>query len=68
MMTSPAGICKKTIKRHLGSEIDLGCQFYSPLREDSRIGIEPSCQYFHLPPDLVEKVVACRGLLAHLAE
>ena len=51
------------IKRSLESEIALARQLYSLVREDSRIGFEPSCQYFYLPLDLVEKVVNCRWLL-----
>jgi hypothetical protein len=50
-------------KRCLESEIDLARQLYSLVREDSRIGFEPSCQYFYLPQDLVEKAVNCRWLL-----
>jgi len=38
------------------------------LREDSRIGFEPSCHYFYLPLDLVEKVVNCRWLLEQFKE
>lgn len=56
------------IKRCLESEIALARQLFTLAQEDSRIGFEPSCQYFYLPLDLVEKVVNCRGLLAHLDE
>jgi hypothetical protein len=56
------------IRRRLESEIDLARQLYALVQEDSRIGFEPSCQYFYLPLDLVEKVVACRWLLGHFAE
>jgi len=35
-------------------------------QEDLRIGFEPSCQYFYLPLDLVEKVINCRWLLEHV--
>lgn len=52
------------IKQILLSEIDLAHQLYVLTREDSRIGFEPSCQYFYLPLDLVEKVINCRWLLA----
>ena len=38
------------------------------VREDSRIGFDPSCQYFYLPLDLVEKVVNCRWVLGHVEE
>jgi hypothetical protein len=51
------------IKRCLESEIGLARQLFTLVREDSRIGFEPSCQYFYLPLDLVEKVVNCRWLL-----
>jgi len=53
------------IKRCLESEIVLARQLLTLVREDSRIGFEPSCQYFYLPLDLVEKVVNCRWLLRH---
>jgi hypothetical protein len=56
------------IKLRLESEIDLARQLFTLLREDSRIGFEPSCQYFYLPLDLVEKVVNCRGLLDNSKE
>jgi hypothetical protein len=59
---------QKEIRRCLESEIDLARQLFLLVREDSRIGFEPSCHYFYLPLDLVEKVVNCRWLLAHLAE
>lgn len=51
------------IKRCLESEIALAHQLFSLAREDSRIGFEPSCHYFYVPLDLVEKVVNCRWLL-----
>jgi hypothetical protein len=54
------------IKRCLESEIVLARQLLTLVREDSRIGFEPSCQYFYLPLDLVEKVVNCRWLLRHV--
>ncbi|MHC4442366.1 MAG: hypothetical protein ACYTA5_07215 [Planctomycetota bacterium] len=56
------------IKRCLESEIVLARQLFTLAREDSRIGFEPSCQYFYLPIDLVEKVVNCRWLLGHFEE
>jgi hypothetical protein len=56
------------IRRRLESEIVLARQLYALVREDSRIGFEPSCQYFYLPLDLVEKVVNCRWLLGRLEE
>ncbi len=57
------GRLKAEIKRYLESEIVLARQLYAIVQEDSRIGFEPSCQYFYLPLDLVEKVVNCRWLL-----
>ncbi len=56
------------IKRCLESEIALARQLFTLTREDSRIGFEPSCQYFYLPLDLVEKVVNCRWLLGQFSE
>jgi len=53
------------IKRLLESEIVLARELFTLVREDSRIGFEPSCQYFYLPLDLVEKVVNCRWLLGY---
>lgn len=54
-------------RRLLESEIALARQLYTLTKEDSRIGFEPSCHYFYLPLDLVEKVVNCRWLLSRLA-
>ena len=59
---------KAEIKRRLESEILLARQIFTLVREDSRIGFEPSCQYFYLPLDVVEKVINCRWLLGQLAE
>ena len=56
------------VRRCLESEIVLARQLFTLTREDSRIGFEPSCQYFYLPLDLVEKVVACRWLLGQFAD
>ena len=50
----------------LNSESDLARQLFTLVQEDARIGFEPSCQYFYLPLDLVEKVVNCRWLSEHL--
>ncbi len=55
-------------RRCLESEIALARQLFTLVREDSRIGFEPSCQYFYLPLDLVEKVVNCRWLLEQFKE
>lgn len=51
------------IRRVLESEIALARELFDLVRLDSRIGFEPSCQYFYLPLDLVEKAVNCRWLL-----
>jgi hypothetical protein len=56
------------IRRCLESEIVLARQLFTLAGQDSRIGFEPSCQYFYLPLDLVEKVVNCRWLLGHLGK
>jgi hypothetical protein len=53
------------IKRLLEAEIALAREHYTLVQQDSRIGFEPSCQYFFLPIDLVEKVINCRWLLDH---
>ncbi len=49
--------------QRLEAEIVLARRLYTLCGEDSRIGFEPSCHYFYLPQDLVEKVVNCRWLL-----
>ena len=56
---------RQEVKRCLESEIALARQLFALTQEDSRIGFEPSCQYFYLPLDLVEKVINCRWLLDH---
>ena len=55
------------MRRCLESEIALARELYALVQEDARIGFEPSCQYFYLPLDLVEKVINCRWLLEHQA-
>lgn len=55
------------IRRCLESEITLARRLFTLVWEDSRIGFEPSCQYFYLPLDLVEKVINCRWLLERFA-
>ena len=55
-------------ERCLKAEIVLARQLFTLVREDSRLGFEPSCQYFYLPLDLVEKVVNCRWLLRRIEE
>lgn len=49
----------------LQSEITLARELFTLAQEDSRLGFEPTCHYFYLPFDLVEKVVSCRWLLEH---
>lgn len=56
----------ETMRRALESEIALAKALHALTLEDSRIGFEPSCQYFYLPQDLIEKVVNCRWLLAKM--
>jgi hypothetical protein len=56
------------LRERIESEIRLARELYDLVRDDSRIGFEPSCQYFYLPQDLVEKVVNCRWALANLPE
>lgn len=56
---------RREMKRRLESEIALARQLFTLVQQDAHIGFEPSCQYFYLPLDLVEKVVNCRWLLAH---
>jgi len=54
---------KADIRNRLNAEIDLARQLFALANEDSRIGFEPSCQYFYLPQDLAEKVINCHWLL-----
>lgn len=49
------------------SEMALARELYVLTLQDSRIGFEPSCHYFYLPLDLVEKVINCRWLLGQLS-
>ena len=62
------GRLQTEMKRCLESEIALAQQLHVLVQEDSRIGFEPSCQYFYLPLDLVEKVVNCRWLLQQMGK
>ena len=54
---------RQEMKRRLESEISLARELFTLVQQDAHIGFEPSCQYFYLPLDLVEKVVNCRWLL-----
>lgn len=51
------------IRRCVESEIDMARKLYPLAQADARIGFEPSCQYFYLPLDMIEKVINCRWLL-----
>lgn len=59
---------RREIRECLESEIVLARQLYTLVCEDSRIGFEPSCQYFYMPLDLLEKVVNCRWLQGQFAD
>ncbi len=59
---------RKEIRQCLESEIGLARDLYALVCEDSRIGFEPSCQYFYMPLDLLEKVVNCRWLQGQFAD
>lgn len=56
---------RQEMKQRLESEIALARELFTLVQRDAHIGFEPSCQYFYLPLDLVEKVVNCRWLLEH---
>ncbi|MDO5554473.1 MAG: GDSL-type esterase/lipase family protein [Planctomycetia bacterium] len=47
-------------------EIKLAKEMFVLCREDSRIGFEASCQYWFVPQDLIEKVIACYSILDEL--
>jgi hypothetical protein len=51
------------IRQCIESEIELARELYPLAQADARIGFEPSCQYFYLPQDLIEKVINCRWLM-----
>jgi len=57
---------RKQLAQLIEAEIALARELYDLTLEDSRIGFEPSCQYFYLPLDVVEKVVNCRWLLENM--
>lgn len=59
---------RAAMRRCVESEITLARALFALAQEDSRIGFEPSCHYFYLPLDLVEKVINCHWLLEHLPE
>ena len=46
----------------LENEIELTRELYFLAREDSRIGFEPSNQYFYVPNDLLEKIISCQQI------
>jgi len=51
------------IRQLLQKEIELATEFLNITRADARFGYEPSLQYFYLPLDIREKIVACRYYL-----
>ncbi|MCA9419057.1 MAG: hypothetical protein KC917_22475, partial [Candidatus Omnitrophica bacterium] len=57
---------KEVMRDSLESEMELARELYNLSKEDSRIGFEPSCHYFYLPLDLVEKVINCRWILERI--
>ena len=48
------------------NEISLTKELYNLVLEDSRIGFEPSNQYFYVPNDLLEKIISCKQILSQL--
>jgi hypothetical protein len=54
------------MKRTLADEIETARRLFTLARQDSRLGFEAANQYFYLPGDLVEKVIACRYILDRL--
>jgi hypothetical protein len=56
---------RQEMEHRVKAELALAKQLYALAQEDSHLGFEPSCQYFYLPLDLMEKVVNCRWLLDH---
>ena len=51
------------LRRIVRDEIALARELFTLTRLDSRIGFDPSNQYYYLPLDLVEKVINCRYVL-----
>ena len=47
-------------------EISLTKELHALTLDDSRIGFEPSNQYFYVPNDLLEKIVSCKQILEQL--
>ena len=54
---------RQEMQRRVKAELSLSKRLYALAQVDSHLGFEPSCQYFYLPLDLVEKVVNCHWLL-----
>ncbi len=54
--------------RLLDAEARLARDLFDLTQQDSRLGFEASNQYYYTPLDLVEKVINCDYLKAHLAE
>ncbi|GMW03024.1 MAG: hypothetical protein AMXMBFR84_41600 [Candidatus Hydrogenedentota bacterium] len=59
-------VLRMDIRKLVDAEIALAKELHALSLRDSRIGFEPSCQYFYLPQDLMEKVVNCRWILENL--
>jgi hypothetical protein len=51
------------LERLLRAEIESARRLHAIQTRDSRIGFEASNQYYYVPVDLAEKVIACRYLL-----
>ena len=57
---------KVQLKLLIENEIELTKDLYYLSQEDSRIGYEPSNQYFYVPNDLLEKIISCRQIVEKL--
>lgn len=64
---APVGDARRALveqkRKAVEAEIQLAKELYALAQRESALGFEPFCQYFYLPLDLVEKVVACRSIL-----
>ena len=54
------------MRKLLEDESSAARELFTLARADSRIGFEASNHYYYLPQDLIEKVLNCEDLLAHL--
>ena len=50
----------------VANEVELTKALYALVLDDSRIGFEPSNQYFYVPNDLLEKIINCRYITEKL--